>query len=76
VKTFFRDNGLTIALVALFLFSVLGMIWSGQAAYNKELTDHGSPALGLLAYMGSGNFYRPCSRTGKANFCRCRPMSC
>ena len=56
VKTFFRDNGLTIALVALFLFSVLGMIWSGQAAYNKELTDHGSPALGLLAYMGSGNF--------------------
>jgi hypothetical protein len=56
VKTFFRDNGLTIALVALFLFSVLGMIWSGQAAYNKELVEHGSPALGLVAYMGSGNF--------------------
>jgi len=56
MKTFLRDNGLTIALVALFLFSVLGMIWSGHAAYNKELTDHGSPALGLVAYMGSGNF--------------------
>jgi hypothetical protein len=40
----------------MFLFSVLGMIWSGQAAHNKELAEHGSPALGLLAYMASGNF--------------------
>jgi hypothetical protein len=38
VKTFFRDNGLTVALVALFLFSALGMIWSGHAAYNEELS--------------------------------------
>nr|WP_051069081.1 DUF6766 family protein [Mesorhizobium metallidurans] len=40
----------------MFLFSVLGMIWSGQAAHNKELAEHGSPALRLLAYMASGNF--------------------
>jgi hypothetical protein len=56
VRTFFRDNGLTITLLALFLFSTLGMIWSGQAAYNKELLDHGSPALGLLEYVSSGDF--------------------
>jgi hypothetical protein len=56
LKTFFRDNGLTIVLLTMFLSSVLGMIWSGQAAHNKELVEHGSPALGLLAYMASGNF--------------------
>ncbi len=56
MKTFFRDNGLTIVLLTMFLSSVLGMIWSGQAAHNKELVEHGSPALGLLAYMASGNF--------------------
>jgi hypothetical protein len=56
VKTFFRDNGLTIALVALFLFSALGMIWSGHSAYNEELQDHGSPAIGLLSYLTSGDF--------------------
>ena len=56
MKTFARDNGLTIALVALFLFSGVGMIWSGHTAYNEELQHHGSPAIGLLAYLMSGDF--------------------
>jgi hypothetical protein len=56
VRAFLRDNGLTIALVALFLFSALGMIWSGHAAYNEELREHGSTAIGLLTYMTSGDF--------------------
>lgn len=56
MKTFFRDNSLTIALVALFLFSALGMIWSGHSAYNEELQHHGLPAIGLLAYLTSGDF--------------------
>ncbi|RWJ04865.1 MAG: hypothetical protein EOR25_29565 [Mesorhizobium sp.] len=56
MKTFLRDNGLTIVLVTMFLFSMIGMIWTGQAAHNEELIKHGSPALGLLAYMASGTF--------------------
>ncbi|MCO5066478.1 MAG: hypothetical protein M9924_19005 [Rhizobiaceae bacterium] len=56
MKTFFRDSGLTIALAALFLFSALGMIWSGHSAYNEELQHHGLPAIGLLAYLISGDF--------------------
>jgi hypothetical protein len=56
VKIFFRDNGLTIALVAMLLFSALGMIWSGHSAYNEELRDHGSAAVGFLGYLKSGDF--------------------
>lgn len=56
MRTFFRDNGLTIALMAMFLVSVIGMILSGHASYNEELTEHSVPAVGLLAYLGSGNF--------------------
>jgi hypothetical protein len=56
MKTFFRDNGLTVALAAMFLFSALGMVWSGHAAYNQELREHGAEAVGLVAYMTSGNF--------------------
>lgn len=56
MRTFFRDNGLTIALVAMFLFSVLGMIWSGHAAHNDELSEHGAAGIGLLDYLGSGDF--------------------
>ncbi|HRP77470.1 MAG TPA: hypothetical protein PL183_00040 [Aquamicrobium sp.] len=56
MKTFFRDNGLTVALAAMFLFSALGMMWSGHTAYNQELREHGAEAVGLVAYMTSGNF--------------------
>lgn len=56
MKRLFRDNGLTIALTAMFLFSVIGMIWSGHSAYNQELRQHGSEAIGLLAYLASGDF--------------------
>lgn len=56
MKSFFRDNGLTIVLGTMFLLSALGMIWSGHAAYNEELREHGSAATGLLAYLGSGDF--------------------
>ncbi len=41
MKVLLRDNGLTIALTALFLFSAFGMIWSGYAVYNDELREHG-----------------------------------
>jgi hypothetical protein len=56
MKSFLLDNGLTIALVALFLFSIVGMIWSGQAAYNEELLEHGAAALGIWTYVASGDF--------------------
>ncbi len=56
MRTFFRDNGLTIALVAMFLFSAIGMIWSGHATYNEELRHHGAPGVGVLAYLASGDF--------------------
>lgn len=56
MKNVFRDNGLTIVLTAMFLFSLVGMIWSGHVAYNEELKEHGSATIGLLAYLRSGDF--------------------
>jgi hypothetical protein len=56
MKTLLRDNGLTIALTAMFLFSMLGMIWSGFAVQNEELREHGAAALDLSAYLASGAF--------------------
>lgn len=56
MKSFFRDNGLTITLVAMFLFSAIGMIWSGHAAYNEELENRGSASIGLLSCLASGDF--------------------
>ncbi|WP_026791910.1 DUF6766 family protein [Pleomorphomonas oryzae] len=56
MRAFFRDNGLTIALMAMFLFSFIGMVWAGHVNHNDELAKHGAPAIGLFAYLVSGAF--------------------
>ncbi|SDA92896.1 DUF6766 family protein [Sinorhizobium sp. NFACC03] len=53
---FFRDNGLSVVLIALSLFTIAGMLLTGLYAYGRELTDHGSGDLGLVAYAKTGHF--------------------
>lgn len=56
MRTLLRDNGLTLALVLMFLGSIAGMVLTGNAAFNKELLDHGQQEVGLTDYLTSGNF--------------------
>ena len=51
-----RDNGLTIALVGLFLLTLAAMGLTGWKAHNATLAEHGAAPLGLIAYLGSGDF--------------------
>jgi hypothetical protein len=51
-----RDNGLTIVLVALFLATFVAMGLTGWKAHNAFLEEHGGAPMGLLAYLGSGEF--------------------
>jgi hypothetical protein len=51
-----RDNGLTIVLTAAFAFSIAAMALTGWSAHNQELSRHGSSEIGLLAYLGRGEF--------------------
>jgi hypothetical protein len=55
-KTLFRDNGLTLVLLALFGASVVGQAVTGLASENAELATHGDAALTLPAYLASGAF--------------------
>jgi hypothetical protein len=56
VKTWLRDNGLSLALVGLFVVSFVGQIAAGWPAENQERAEHGRAAIPLLAYLGSGGF--------------------
>lgn len=56
MRSFCRDNGLTLVLAGLFLLSTVGMMWSGHAAHNEDLRQHGERAMGLMAYLASGIF--------------------
>ena len=53
---FLRDNGLTIALVAVFLLCLMGMLISGWLDENAQLASHGRPAIDLLHYALSASF--------------------
>ena len=55
-KALLRDNGLTVALSALFIFSIAAMGLTGWKAHNTVLLGHGTAPVGLLSYLRSGDF--------------------
>lgn len=53
---FFRNNGLTIALLLLFLGSIVGHWLTGWHVENEELRRHGEAALTLAQYSTDPQF--------------------
>lgn len=54
--TFLRSNGLTLALLGLFLCSLVGQGWSGFLTDQNDRIRHGEAAVSILAYLQSGAF--------------------
>jgi hypothetical protein len=52
----FRDRGLTIVTLALFLLFLAGQTVAGFYQYNEEQRQHGEPTVGLGEYLGTGHF--------------------
>ncbi|MGD9966489.1 MAG: DUF6766 family protein [Hyphomonadaceae bacterium] len=52
----FRDNGLTLALLGLFAVSLIGQGWSGWLSHVAEQTRHGEAGPTLFDYLASGQF--------------------
>jgi hypothetical protein len=51
-----RNNGLSLALFALFLASIVGQVLAGWYALDEELAIHGRSAPDLRNYLLSGHF--------------------
>ncbi len=56
MTAFFRNNGLTIVLMLLFLASIIGHWLTGWRFQNEELGRHGEPAVTLLQYAVDPQF--------------------
>lgn len=56
LRRFWHYHGLSIVLVALFVATLGGQIWSGWYAYNEDQRDHGAPTVSLSGYLGTGHF--------------------
>src|SRR3954468_13674374 len=51
-----RDNGLTLALLLLFIMSLAGQSLTGLAKYNEDEDEHGRPKVTYAAYLTSSAF--------------------
>jgi hypothetical protein len=56
MKKFVKENGLTLALLAIFVASVVGQAISGRLEYNSEQALHGGMPVGLTTYLSTGHF--------------------
>jgi hypothetical protein len=70
------EHSLGLALVALFLVSIVGHALAGVAHHNQEQISHGAPTASLAQFVPAGSSGFNHSRTGKASFCPSWRWSC
>jgi hypothetical protein len=56
VRGWARDHGLALANGALFVVFFLGMVLTGAHAYSADQVEHGQQPVGVLQYLGTGDF--------------------
>jgi hypothetical protein len=56
VARFFNDNGLSLALLALFVPTLAGQAAMGWRAFNAARNSAHLPVIGFGGYLGTGNF--------------------
>lgn len=55
-RSFWRDNGLSITLAALFVVFFCGQAISGWLNFNEEKKEHGGSPIAFTAYLHTGAF--------------------
>jgi hypothetical protein len=68
VKSVFRNNGLTIVLMSLFLATWAGQTFTGLREHNNAQREHGQPPIGLGAYLTSGHFWEATAENWESEF--------
>jgi uncharacterized protein DUF6766 len=56
MRQFFRDNGLALTMIGLFVFFLFAQSVTGFRVYNDEQHEHGDPEISYVAYLTSGHF--------------------
>lgn len=56
MKSFWKNNSLSISFAALTFLSLIGHAWSGYWADGQERLLHHAPSVNFLTYLGSGAF--------------------
>ena len=68
MKTFLKNNGLSIAFLLLFILSIIGQVKFGLDEYNKELIEEGGTVVSLSGYLHSGHFIQSTFENWESEF--------
>ena len=68
MKKFFRNNGLSVTFIILFLIAIVGQYITGLKEYNKELQEEGQPPINASAYIYSGHFLQATFENWESEF--------
>jgi hypothetical protein len=68
MRRFFRNNGLSLVVVLLFLGTWVGQACTGLREHNNAERDHGKPAIGMREYLTSGHFWEATAENWESEF--------
>jgi hypothetical protein len=63
-----RDNGLSLALVSLFLLFWFGQSVAGHREYNSDQQEHNQRKIGYVEYLGSAHFWEATAENWESEF--------
>ncbi len=68
MRGFFRNNGLAIVFIVLFIIAIIGQWLTGFYEYNKEQVEDGQQAISLAQYSVSGHFIQATFENWESEF--------
>jgi hypothetical protein len=68
MKSFFRNNGLSLVLIGLFLTFWVGQTIVGRLDYNEEREERRMPPLDVGEYLRSAHFLEATTENWESEF--------
>jgi hypothetical protein len=68
MKSWFRQNGLSIVVLSIFVVLLVGQAITGWHSHNQERLQQGAVALSLPSYLTSGHFGEATSENWESEF--------
>jgi len=68
MRRFFRNNGLSITLLVVFLSLLAGQFATGRRVHNEERADEGEPPLSAAEYLVSPHFLEATTENWESEF--------
>jgi hypothetical protein len=68
MRRFFRNNGLSIVLLSLFVLFWAGQSVAGHREYNSDQQEHGEAEVGFLTYLTGSHFWEATAENWESEF--------